>query len=115
MGAEVANTTCSVLRGVTITSYGDLQDDRNAYLTGVPVSLIENAEIVNDPATQTPMIIRSSVCLLPEWTGVLDSDQILDETTGDIYSVQDIIRPPTTMGAPVDIKLILRRISSKGG
>lgn len=115
MGAEVANTTASVLRGVTVTSYGDLQDDRQPMLTAVPVALIENAEVVNDPATQTPMIIRSSVCLVPAWTGVLDSDQILDEATGDIYSIQDIIRPPTTIGAPVDMKLILRRISSSGG
>lgn len=112
MVAEVANTLASVLRGVTITSYGDLQDDRQPYLTDVPVSLVENAQTVLDPATQTPMIVRSSICLVPAWAGIQDTDQILDQATGDIYSVQDIMQPPTLIGAPVDIKLLLRRISS---
>jgi hypothetical protein len=112
MGAEVANTTATVLRGVTVTGYGDLQDDRKPLITGIPVSLIENAQIVSDPATQTPMIIRSSICMVPSWTGVLDSDQILDESTGDLYAVEDIVQPPTTIGAPADLKLLLRRLSS---
>lgn len=114
MGAEVSNTAVTVLRGVTVTGFGDLQDDRGLLFTDVPASLIENAEIVNDPATQTPMIIRSSVCLLPAWTGVQDTDQILDQATGDTYAIEDIIRPPTFIGAPVDTKLVLRRISSSG-
>jgi type IV secretory pathway VirB3-like protein len=43
---------------------------------------------------------------------VQDTDRLLDETTGDTYIVVSVTRPPTIIGAPVDLVLSLKRISA---
>ena len=111
MVAAVANTTISLLRGTTTDAYGDTADAGIPILTAVPASVVETARSVLDPATQTPMTVRSTTCIVPAWTGVLNSDQIKDEATGDLYAIEDILMPPTLMGAPVDITLTLRRVT----
>lgn len=112
----VPNASVSLLRGGTASNaYGDVIDgELVTYMTHVPATLIETGQTVLDPNTQTPMIIRSSVLLVPPWTQALASDQVIDESNGDLYMVQDIELPPTTIGAPVDLKLILKRISASG-
>jgi hypothetical protein len=113
--APTTNTLCSLFRGTTVTQFGDIIDNPVApYMEHVPATLIEKADIVLDPATQTPMTIRSSVLLLPPWTGAMNSDQVLDEATGDYYMIEEIVNPPTTIGAPVDLRLMLRRITATG-
>lgn len=114
MVAEIQNALVTILRGTTVTAYGDVADNRQPILPGIPASLLETAQTVLDPATQTPMTIRAVTCYVPAWTGVLNSDQILDQTTGDVYAITEVVRPPTLTGAPVDLKLILRRISAAG-
>lgn len=115
MSAQARNTTISLFRGTTTNAYGDIIDSgAGPLMRQIPAALYETAASVLDPATQTPMTVRSTECLLPSWTGALNSDQIRDEATGDLYMVEEIIAPPTFIGAPVDLRLTLRRVTATG-
>ena len=118
MVAEAANTTCSILRGVSYDEYGDLTDDMAAVTPGIPAVLVETTQSVFDPATQTPRTVRAATCRVPAWTGVLNTDQVKDDGTGAIYSIEDITRPATLISSPVggavDLVLTLRRITASG-
>jgi hypothetical protein len=109
--AAVQNTTVSLLRGTATDAYGDTVDAAVPVLSGVPAVVIERSQSVLDPATQTPMIVRSTVCVVPQWTGALATDQIRNDRTGDTFAIEDILLPDTLMGAPVDITLTLRRVT----
>lgn len=111
MVAAVANTYVSVLRGTVVDEYGDVQDSGVAVFTRVPASLVETQRTVFDPATQLPRTVRSTVCVIQDGLGLTNSDQIVDEQTGDKYAVEEIVKPPTLDGAPVDITLTLRRVT----
>jgi hypothetical protein len=118
MVAEAANTQCSILRGVSYDDYGDLQDDMAAVTPGIPAVLVETSKSVFDPATQTPRTVRSATCRVPGWVSVLNSDQIRDDSTGNVYAIEDITRPATLISSPaggaVDLVLTLRRITAAG-
>lgn len=111
-----ANTQVTLFRGGTAkNAYGDKIDaELVPYMQHVPACLTETSQNVLDPATQTPMTVRSSQLLIPTWTGALESDQVMDEATGDLYAVIDIVNPPTIIGAPVDLRLTLRRVTATG-
>ena len=111
MVAAVANTRVSILRGTTTDAYGDIQDAEVALYTGVPAALVETARTAFDPSTQTPRTVRSITCVIPDGLSVTNSDQILDEPTQQRYAIEEILRPPTLIGAPVDIVLTLRRVT----
>jgi hypothetical protein len=115
MVAEVANTTVSVLGGTTIDAYGNVRDASIVLLAGVPASLVETSRQVSDPSTQAPRTVRSVTCVVPDWAGVTLSSQLRDESTGQTYAVEEILRPSTLMGAPVDTVLTLRRITAITG
>ena len=112
MGAETQNTTASILRGTTSNQYGDQIDSNEPIITSLPVTLIETGKTVQDPSTPTPRTIRDVKCIVPEWAGLLNTDRIMDERTGDIYIVISVTRPPTIIGAPVDTVAQLKRISA---
>lgn len=114
MVAEIQNALISVYRGWTFNQFGDVQADRQPFLIDIPAALLENQQTVLDPATQTPMTVRQAVCIVPSWTGVLNSDQIVDQSNGDVFAIESIVRPPTLTGAPVDLRLMLRRITATG-
>lgn len=112
MGAETANTRCSVLSGTTTNQFGDQIDSNVPRITGLPVTLIETGKNVQDPSTPTPRTIRQILAIVPEWAGIVSTDRLLDESTGDTYIIIGVTRPPTIIGAPVDTKLDLKRISA---
>lgn len=113
--APTTNTQVSLYRDSTVTPFGDITNTPVApYMQHVPATLIETTAVVQDPATQTPRTVRASELLLPPWTGALNSDQVRDEPTGDLFMIEEIIAPPTTIGAPVDLRLILRRVTGTG-
>lgn len=118
MVAEVANAQISVLRGVDFSAYGDLEDNMAAVTPGIPAVLIETSTSVFDPATQTPRTVRSATCRVPAWTKVLNTDQIRDDATGTIYSIEDVTRPATLItthaGGRPDLVLTLRRVTASG-
>jgi len=118
MVAEVANTTVSLMRGVGYDEYGDISDDMAAVTPGIPAVLIETSKSVFDPATQTPRTVRSATCRVPAWTKILNSDQLRDDLTGSVYSIEDVTRPPTLItthaGGREDLVLTLRRVTASG-
>jgi hypothetical protein len=113
VGAETANTTATIYRGSTSNQFGDQVDSNVPLMTGIPVTLVETGKNVQDPSTPTPRTIRQIYCNVPQWTGVTLSDRLMDESTGDIYIIIGIKTPPTTIGAPVDTVLDLRRVSAQ--
>jgi hypothetical protein len=112
MGAETANTSCAILRGTTSNQYGDEIDSNTPFISGLPITLIETGKSVQDPSTPTPRTIRQIYANVPEWAGIVDTDRLLDERTGDVYIIISVTKPPTIIGAPVDTVLGLKRISA---
>lgn len=106
---ELANTRITIMRGTSANAYGDLSDVGAPIYTGIPAAVNESSKQVFDPATQQPRTIRTSTCVVAGWVDVLDSDTILDETTGNAYMVQDIQAQPTgPTGIAPDKLLTLR-------
>lgn len=116
MTAEVANTTISVLRGTTTDAFGDTIDADEAVATCIPVFLAETGRTVQDPSMQTPRTIREVTAQVPGWAGVLNTDRILDERSGDIYIVLSVTQPPSLFGRREDWNqvLSLKRVSAAG-
>lgn len=112
MGAETANTLVTIYRGTTSNQFGDLVDSNVPYITDLPATLIETGKSVQDPSTPTPRTIRQIYASVPEWAGVLNTDRLRDERTGDVYIIISVTKPPTIIGAPVDTVLGLKRISA---
>lgn len=114
MGAETANTSVTVLRGTTTNWAGDEVDASVAVIEHLPVTLAETGKTVQDPSSATPRTIRQITCIVPAYAGVLNTDRIRDEATGDVYIVLATTRPPTIIGAPTDRVLDLKRVSGTG-
>lgn len=115
MGAETANTTATIYRGTTENQFGDAVDSNTPFITSLPVTLVETGKSVQDRSSPTPRTIRQIYCNVPEWAGVLNTDRIKDEQTGDVYIIISVTKPPTIIGAPVDTVLGLKRISASTG
>ena len=114
MTAEAANAYCTVLRGTTVNPFGDKIDANQVLYQHVAAILAETGRTIQDPSTPSPRTIREITCKLPSWTGVLNTDQIVDEATGDKYIILGVTRPPTLNGAPVDLYLQLKRVTAAG-
>lgn len=110
--AETCNTAVSVLRGTTFNQFGDEVDANDPVIEHLPATLIETGHKTQDPSSPTPRTIREITCRVPYWSGVQDTDRILDERTQDIYIIISVTRPPTIIGAPVDLVLSLKRVSA---
>lgn len=112
MGAETQNCAVSILRGTTTNWAGDEVDANVPVIEHLPATLIETGHKTQDPSSPTPRTIREITLRLPYWSGVTDSDRILDERTGDTYMVISVTRPPTIIGAPVDLLISLKRVTA---
>ncbi|MEV5710172.1 hypothetical protein [Actinoallomurus sp. NPDC052274] len=108
---EIANTTVSILRGTGRNRFGDDVDTGMPVYTGISAYLGERSKQAFDPASRTPRTVRDIVCVVPSWTDVRTTDQIKDERTGVLYAIEDVLNPPSLMGAPVDEILTLRRVT----
>jgi hypothetical protein len=104
---ELANTTLSVLRGTEVSEFGDRTNVGKPLYTGIPAALAETGKQVFDRATQRPQTIRTTKAVVPDWADILDTDTLMDETTGDFYMVEDLMTQPT-LGLPADKILTLR-------
>lgn len=112
MGAETANTTVTLLRGTSENQFGDLIDALDPVMTGLPATLAETGKTVQDPTSTTPRTIRQVYCSVPQYAGLVNTDRLLDESTGETYIVIDVTTPPTIIGAPVDTVATLKRITA---
>lgn len=104
---ELANTTLSVLRGTTTNAYGDKTNVGVPLHTGIPAAVVEKSKQVFDRASQRLQTIRTSMCVVPDWADILDTDTLLDETTGNYFMVEDISVQPS-LGVPPDKIITLR-------
>lgn len=104
---ELANTTLTVCRGTTVNQYGDRTNVGTPLYTGIPAAIVESAKQVFDRASQRFQTIRTSTCVVPDWADILDTDTLLDETTGNTFMVESVTRQPT-LGLPPDKLLTLR-------
>jgi hypothetical protein len=112
MAAEAANTYVSILRGTGEDSLGDPTDSTQVLYEHLPAILVETGKQVQDPSTASPRTIRAVECHVPYWTGMLNTDRIVDEQTNDTYIVIGVTRPPTLFGAPADYRLDLKRVTA---
>jgi hypothetical protein len=104
---ELANTTLSVLRGTTTNGYGDRTNVGVPLHTGIPAAVVEKSKQVFDRDSQRFQTIRTSMCVVPDWADILDTDTLMDETTGNFFMVEDIQIQPS-LGIPPDKILTLR-------
>ena len=112
MGAETANTSATIFRGTTSNWAGDEIDNNVPLIASLPITLIETGKNVQDPSTPTPRTVREIYANVPEWAGVVNTDRLMDESTGDIYMIIAVTKPATIIGAPVDTVLQLRRVTA---
>ena len=111
MSAETVNTTETVYRGTEANAAGDMvQTDTYAY-SRVPATLVDEAITVFDPATRMPRTIRTFLCLMPRYLDITTYDRLLDERTGEKYTIQSVTRPARITGVTEDIRLALKRVS----
>lgn len=104
---ELATTTLSVLRGTEVNNWGDLTNVGTPLYTGVPAGLVESSKQVFDRATQRHQVVRTITCVVPECADILDTDTLIDESTGAAYMIESVTRQPT-LGPPPDKILVLR-------
>lgn len=104
---ELANTTVSVLRGTTVNQWGDKTNVGTPLYTGIPAAIVESSKQVFDRASQRFQTIRTSTCVVPDWADILDTDTLIDETTGNAFMIESIELQPS-LGPPPDKILVLR-------
>ncbi len=115
--ADLQNTSVSLLGGQSVDAFGDSLDEGLVQAQGIPACIVEISERAWDPASQVPRTVRTITGWIPAWAGVMagfEGQQIIDESTGDVYFVEDVVRPSSLTGEPVDVRMTLRRVSGPG-
>jgi hypothetical protein len=108
---SLATTKVTILRGTRVDDVGDELDTMTPYRTGILGALIEKNSTTWDAATQERRTVRRIDLALPSGTDVLGSDQILDEETGQVYSITSLTQP-SAVGLVPDLELVLQRVTS---
>ena len=107
----VPNTTVSILGGdVPDSDFGDVLDSDTPATTGIPASIIEGRQVVATESDPQARIIRYYTGRLPAGTVVDDTQRIKDETTNDIYVIDNVTVPNNPV-IPSDVRLDLRRVT----
>src|SRR3990172_5485946 len=97
----IATTTMTLLRGGGVDDLGD-ETTTNDPVEGaerVPGSLIERERMVMDPTTGEPRTItQHHARFTPGTFPAVTGDRVRDETTGDLYVVEDVKLTPRSIG-----------------
>ena len=104
----------SIVGGQATNAYGDLADAGTVQTAHIPALLAETRQTFWDPVAQVPRTVRTIEARVSTWNPIssgFESQQLVDESTGDVYFVEDIIYLPSIIGAPVDLRLTLRRVT----
>ena len=104
-----ANTRVSILRGTVTNEHGDTVDTQTQVHTGVPASLIETTRRTYLPAEGAHRVIRSVTCRVTHGTDVLKGDRIRDESTNQVYIVEDLNDNPGSPAHLPDVVIALTR------
>lgn len=105
----IPTTTISILRGTTTTGAGDVVDSLTPVYTGIPASIMERNRLGIDSQEQDPRVYRYTTCRLPAGTDIVDTDIVLDETTGKRYAVSAVSVLSSFVHVPdlrVDLKYV---------
>ncbi|GAA0705349.1 hypothetical protein GCM10010193_70520 [Kitasatospora atroaurantiaca] len=110
----IATTWITVLRGTQETTFTDEIDTFTETgidaLTRIPASLIETTRTSQTPVSGTPRVVRATTARIRAGTAVQADDQIRDERTGRIYSI-DQINQPAAIGITAELRLDLTLIN----
>lgn len=102
----------TLMAGTTTNWAGDQVDANIPVAEHVPATLVETGHKTQDPSSPTPRTIRQITLRLPYWTNATTDTRVLDERTQDIYIIISVTRPPTIIGAPVDLVCQLKRVTA---
>lgn len=106
----MANATVSILRGTGEDIYGDETDASTAVATGILAQITNRPITVFDPSTNAPRTVRAYRAVLPYGTGVEVTDRVKDESTNDIYTINEVV-PARGVGHSGDLRLELERVT----
>jgi len=112
--AEIANTYVTFLTGQSTDAWGNLADAGTPQTSHIPAFLAETRQTTWDPATQMPRTVRNITLRVQPFFPIeagFESQQILDETTGEVFYVESVVAVPTIIGAPTDYRITLRRVT----
>lgn len=84
------NTTVSILRGGVADDYTGEVENESVAASGVLASVMERSRQVFDPASGSPVIVRTTTARFPSGTDVTTSDRVRDERTNITYAVQSV-------------------------
>lgn len=107
----LATTTIAVLRGTTTNDYGDEVDASTEVSTGIPASILEQRRLTTTTDDPQPRAVVFYTGRVLSTVDVRVGDRIKDETTDQIYIVDDFTR----VSNPVignDTRLDLRRVNA---
>lgn len=105
-----ANTTVTILRGVTVDSFGDQADTARVVAKEVTASIIEQGKTVTTAVDGSVRQVRRIIGRLPAGTDIRSTDRIRDERTGRVYLVDSDVEPENAVRRN-DIRLDLRRVT----
>ena len=105
------NRSLSVMRGTKISSYGSKTNTGTPLYRGIPAAIAETQDQAFDPASQRMQIIRGLSAIVPAWADIIETDTLMDETTGMFYLVESIQSRPSIGYYPPDKLLTLRERS----
>lgn len=102
------NRSISVMRGTKVNAYGSKTNVGVPLYQGIPAAIAETQDQSFDPATQRMQIIRGLSAIVPAWADIIETDTLMDETTGYFYLVESIESRPSVGYYPPDKLLSLR-------
>jgi hypothetical protein len=106
----LATTTVSILRGTAVDDYGDENDTTTVAATRIPASILEQRRLVSTPDDPQPRAVVFYTARVLATTDVRTGDRIRDETTGEVFIVDNHTRVSNPFIAN-DIRLDLRLVT----
>lgn len=91
---RVMDRRLTILRGTTVSDYGDESDVGTPVFSNVPAAIAEVSQTAFDPATQRPQIIRSLQGVMPGWAEVQLTDTLYEPATDRYFLIEDVSAEP---------------------
>jgi hypothetical protein len=106
----------TILRGTTFDPQGDVEDAATQIATGVlaQINAARTATYgvrVSEPGASIPRTIRLFEGVLPSGTDIENTDQLVDERSGNVYEVVAVIDTLWENLQP-DLNLVLKRVTA---
>lgn len=110
----VPTTTISILGspgGETPTDqYGDSVESADPTAVGIPAAIHTGRETVATESDANAVVVWYFTGRVPAGTAITAAQRVRDESTGEIYVVDNVVRVPSST-MPQDIRLDLRRVT----